>query len=191
MKHPLALLAAVAGAALVLSGSRDSEGGGASPVPRRVLLVGDSHAVGLRVPLGDELTRGGWSFAADARGGTSALQWRAWIGPALGAHAPDLVLVSLGGNDFQTSRPADVSTAIGDIARQIQAIGAALWWLDPRLEGSSLVDRVGVVDWWRAVAARVLVAGPTVTIAADAIHATAQGYRNWAADIAAAFGVVA
>jgi len=149
--------------------------------PLRVLLVGDSLAVGLTAPLRADLTRAGARFHAESQGGSSAALWRSRLPALVAAHHPDLVLVSVGANDCRREdSPACV--AFRDRTRDLVAIaegaGARMLFLLPDwLTWSSVI-----ADALDESAAAMYPAVP-VPVQPDRVHPTAAGYRAWAGDI--------
>jgi len=162
----------------------------------RILVMGDSYAVGLAPYLGQLAQQGGYAFrgigcpigsqggeACTAVVGSSVTQWvrDAWLGPNLAWH-PTLVLVSLGGNDFQRSDPQAVSDAIKILVAKIRLAGADPVWIDPL--PLPFADKLGVRDMWKATGIPYF-NGEAIDYprAPDNIHLQPSGYQDWAGKI--------
>ena len=152
--------------------------------PTRVLLIGDSLAVGLG-PVMDELADNcGTPFAHRAFIGAHVTQWHASprLADAFSSVAPTVVLVSLGGNDFQRSDPDNVRAAIDALVDRIVAQGARPLWISPPTMPFS--DRIGVREMWRSALRRHPGAAwfPTeeleIARAPDRIHPTPPAYKT-------------
>lgn len=122
------------------------------PSGTRVLLIGDSLAVGLDPRLAKHARACSTPYAAVVKGGTGVLHWRPQMAELLATHQPDVVLISLGGNDYwrmeghPTQGGAAVRQAIPELVEEIRQSGATpLWirWLIP------IPDRPGVDAAWR------------------------------------------
>ena len=115
----------------------------------RVLMIGDSLVVGLG-PVVRKLAR-----ACDTpfhyRGvvGSHVTQWVQdhWLMPQLQRARPDVVMVSLGGNDFRRTDPEKVRVAVDRFVAKIAASGARLLWISPPT--MPFPDDIGVRDMWR------------------------------------------
>jgi lysophospholipase L1-like esterase len=108
------------------------------PGTARVLLVGDSLAVGLGRPLAALAAASGVHFASASKGGTVVDQWASGIHAkqlqdALDGFKPTLVLVSLGANDeLRTiSTPERVAPEIQTLLDRCEAAGAEVLWIGP------------------------------------------------------------
>jgi lysophospholipase L1-like esterase len=178
---------ALAGAAVVLAVAASSRAT-SSPVPSiaasdRVLVVGDSLAVGMR-PGFLELGAGERiPTAVDARGGTVTRQWlsRGWLAAALEAHRPTLVLVSLGTNDTSGQITADeLARVAGELAAACRARGArVVWLLPPPMPWKTDAIAQGL----RQAGVTALEAPTGLQRAPDRVHMTPDGYRAWARDV--------
>lgn len=169
----------------VTSPSSPTSPRGAGAPARRVLLVGDSLAVGL----GPAARADGATVTA--KGGTVARQWisRGWFAAALEAARPELVLVSLGTNDATGQIDAGTFAAQAAQLEQLaRARGARLVWLFPPPMPFSL-------DAIRAGLSRaeidVLEPPAGLSRSSDRIHLTPAGYAAWWRAVApSAFGVL-
>jgi len=171
-----------AGAALLLLllvGSGQSRAAGGRP--QRVLVIGDSLAVGLGPRLKALAMADGASYVGvEAKGGTSAAQWDSKISSLLQSHRPDLVLVSLGTNDAAMSDPTVSAARIQRIVDTVRASGARLVWigmptLPERLKADlvrQIIQKTGV----EYLDSR----GFSFERTSDGIHATPAGYAAWA-----------
>lgn len=214
MKRPVAIALAVAVGVLLFAG-RGASQSSLRPVKwpqERVLVIGDSLAVGLTDPLEKALrARNVGAFRSIAVGGTMINQW-AWSGShpqarsldaALADFQPTLVLISLGTND-EAARgvvdshgdPAKPPYGPGfDVARErkdsipklaSKLAGVRSVWIGPPVTGRWEPDR----------AFRSLIAAnwpgryfnsEQITLAKqpDDLHPTGRGYRTWSDAIVA------
>lgn len=122
------------------------------PSTERVLLLGDSLAVGLDPRLAKLASGCHVPYEAVVKGGTGVLYWRPKIEALLADHRPTAVLISLGGNDYWRMEGdtdqggAAVRKAIPELVDTLRAAGVRpLWirWLIP------IRDRPGVDAAWR------------------------------------------
>jgi len=147
-----------------------------------VLLLGDSLAVGLDVPLSANLADGGIVLETRAETGSTAMRWRGVVTGLLVDVRPDLLLVSLGTNDC-VRNDIDVCRRFGGNMRQIQrhaeAVGVRVVVLVPSW-----------VEWAPRIRGHLigmtLLEAPAVELQGDGVHPTAAGYREWARSIGAA-----
>lgn len=152
---------------------------------RRVLLVGDSLAVGLARPLALLLA----PLTSAAVGGTRIDHWH---GPTMARAllvAPSLVVVVLGTNDIAAHMAGnEARPQIRAVVAMARAAGASVAWVGPP---SLPWDGFGV----RAALAQELSdlgvplfdseAAAPVARHSDGVHMTPAGYAEWAAQIAA------
>lgn len=165
------------------------------PLPTTpVLLIGDSLAVGLGPRLARLADSCGTRFGYSATVGSHVQDWtHARFAEALTTMGgPEgitggVVLVSLGGNDFQHGDPSAVDAAIGDLLARIASAGAAVRWIAPPT--LPFDDTAGARALWRHWLGRDPWTGyyPTdevrYPVAPDGIHPTARGYAELAAAI--------
>lgn len=153
----------------------------AASAPGRLLVVGDSLAVGLGPWLKAMALQSGFEYAAvDARVGTRADQWDAKVPGLLALHRPTLVLVSLGTNDAAMDDPTVNRQRFQNVVDAVRATGARPVWvgmpsLPQRLKADlvrQMIQATGV-DYFDS---------RTVSFerTADGIHATPAGYSVWA-----------
>lgn len=132
------------GSGAVLPGSQGRPG---LPPGSRVLLVGDSFAVGLKGPLGALAAQSGVPFEGHGAEGTIISQWaksssvnvpgrgpvRLDLEGYLASFRPTHVLIVLGTNDEKVDPgfvPTDIA-AIGTLLQKIRAAGATPLWVGP------------------------------------------------------------
>lgn len=204
----IALAAGVAGLAIAGWMVVRKRGGSAAisllRSPQRILLVGDSLAVGMTNTFADLALRNGHEFfgkgcppgsvggsSCTSVVGSSTAQWArdGWIGSALAAFRPTLVLISLGANDFKGS-PAShqaVRAAASKIVEGIKSVGAEAVWIDPlRMPFDDTANARGA---WRASGAKVFDSSQLdFKRAPDGIHLSPAGYQGWAEQIWSALG---
>ncbi len=148
----------------------------------RVLIVGDSLAVGLSGPL--EAGYGSRTIAAAtrAREGSTAPEWVRRTEQAVAELNPHVVLVSLGTNDCvdPTLRVCqEFTTNAGRVKMAAESQGATVVWLIPSW-----------LDWAPSIRGklaplevRTLEAPDGIALQGDGIHPTPAGYAAWARDI--------
>lgn len=154
-----------------------------------VLLLGDSHAVGLDGRYAGDLgsvikgrSNGQIGYAAVPVGGTGAPYWKNHIGPVLAQYKPKVVVLSLGGNDFQFQDPALTRAGINTIVSSVRAAGATLVWLEPTI--MPMPDNGGVRKMWQEMVDEGLVTKfPWLSLeplprVSDNIHLTTAGYKT-------------
>lgn len=208
MKRPVAIALAVAVGVLLFAG-RGASQSSLRPVKwpqERVLLIGDSLAVGLADPVEKALReRGVAAFKSIAVGGTMINQW-AWSGShpqarsldaALADFQPTLVLISLGTND-EASRgvldsygnPAKPPYGPGfSVAHQrkdsiprlaSKLAGVRSVWIGPPVTSRWEPDRA-FRDLIAATWPGRYFDSEQITLAKqpDNLHPTGRGYRTW------------
>lgn len=163
-----------------------------TPTPqtaRRALLVGDSLASGLGLPLGTRFHAAGGDFTAHAIDGSTIDQWAkgADLAADLAKAQPSLTLVSLGTNDL-AAKPAEYKAPlIAAIVTRIRAAGSSVAWILPPTM-PTVPDRGGLRGILAAELARLAVpafdsTALTLPRAPDKIHPTPAGFDLWAARI--------
>ncbi|MDM7992954.1 MAG: SGNH/GDSL hydrolase family protein [Candidatus Fermentibacter sp.] len=180
---PLMILAGVAVLRAALKGA-GAEKVSFSIAGKKVLLVGDSLAVGLSPPLKKLVEADGGQLSTRATVGTTIRQWARspWLAASLASARPALVVASLGTNDLPLA--GDRSEDVTSIVDQVRAAGAELVWVEPPT--MTLPDRGNIrATLHRLVPASSLFPGPSVRFerAPDRIHATPKGYAELAAAV--------
>lgn len=190
-------------ALLALSGCADPDRYSPLEPGAVVLAFGDSVTYGTGARRGEDYPSRladatGWTVINAGVPGDTAEQARGRIGPLLEEHAPSLVVVALGGNDFLRQRsPALVKEDLRAVVRAVQNAGAQPVLIAvPRLSllratvGSladsplyaELAEEEGVL-LVEGVFSAVL---SDEALRADPIHPNATGYENFAAGLYAA-----
>lgn len=173
----IAAVGAAAAALLLVSRSK-----AALPKGAKILLFGDSLAVGLKGSLEARAKASGYNFAGYGAVNTRADQWEDKINGILLAEQPSLILVSLGTNDAASSSP-DRLMAIARLSQILDAYGAARVWIAP----PSLPARLDDDPVRAAIAASnedvIDSRAMRFERASDGVHATPQGYQDWASQI--------
>lgn len=183
MRKELGILLGGAGALLLaLLGS--SRKGRPRTAPR-IMLIGDSLAVGLERPLGALAAAAGVPFEGHGVTGTRIGQWSLGdkapmnhLDGWLAAFRPTHVLVSLGTNDAAGSGVDRAS--VETLLRKILAAGAVPLWIGP----PAMPPRIALNAVQEAVRSTgvVYLSSDRLEIprAADGIHPTSLGYGHWA-----------
>jgi hypothetical protein len=154
----------------------------ALPRGAKILLFGDSLAVGLKAPLAARAKASGYGFFAEGVVGSRADQWEEKINSILLREQPSLILVSLGTNDAVASGEERLS-AIRRLSQILSAYGATRVWIAPPslppkfddapVRTAILASNENVID------ARAM----RFERASDGIHATPKGYEDWGGQI--------
>lgn len=154
------------------------------PDSARVVLLGDSLAVGLKAPLAEHATRCGTDFVTRAFVGAHVTEWDGRaprLGQVLDANQPTHVLISLGGNDFQRNDPENVAAGINRLIATLKGRGIVPLWIEP--PEFPFADELGVRDMWHQLLgdedifdARTL----WLPRAPDNVHPTPAGYETLA-----------
>jgi hypothetical protein len=155
------------------------------PPPARgtaVLHVGDSFVrSGLAQALERRLSPLGVRYAVHAQQSTNSLDWAKRIGPLVQQYDPDLVIVTLGGNEIASKHVAVQARAV---ERIVAAIGARpCVWTTPPLwrEEEGLFDAIRTHLKPCRYFETDLVLGRPIARRADGIHPTPEGGEAWAA----------
>lgn len=165
----------------------------------KVLLAGDSLALGLTAPLKAEAAKYGIDLVGDGRTGKTAKQWvnGGWLAADIDANAPNVTLISLGTNDA-TGDLSDFAHDVTTLIDQATAKGGVVAWIGPPYFGPNLKQfPPGNVDKMRQTLLSVLGARGVEVFPTDAdapqhdysrstdgIHMTTSGYAAWAHDLA-------
>lgn len=153
-----------------------------APAEPKLLLAGDSLAVGLTAEFKALAKARGWRAYADGRVGTRVDQWVRWLPKDLATYHPDVVYLSLGTNDAtpETDRLYRHPEMVTKIALQVAGAHAKLVWIGP----PTLPKRLTRQDAVRTlIRDRVLPYYDSTLFeferTPDHIHATPKGYRDW------------
>lgn len=169
------------------------------PGESRILLVGDSLAVGLSTPLKALATDQRIGFNAVAQVGTRIDQWggkgtpqSAQLDAALDATQPTLVLVSLGTNDeyITMGNPPErqapyLKALIEKIERYVHkgdyGLGAELIWIGPPTLPKKGTNGIRALLAATIPQARFFDSQRlSIPRAPDNLHSTPKGYAGWA-----------
>ena len=159
------------------------------PGESRLLLVGDSLAVGMAPYFRELASASRISFTSLAVVGTRIDQWsdNPTLRDTLASFRPTIVLVSLGTNDEYLTGADAVTRQRAALDRLLKLVGTAapkdIIWIGPptlpkRSNGivAMLQDAIPSSDYFPSQAL-TLPRGP------DGIHPTARGYAGWAGTI--------
>ena len=161
----------------------------------RVLLIGDSLAVGLAVPLGSLCKDHKLAFQGIGKIGTRIDQWAnsADLAAAIEVFKPTVILVSLGTNDaymMAPPEPADrQAQAFVDLLGRLEGSGArAIVWLEPPTLPPAAKGLPGIralIESGRRRARVSIYASQKLTLprGPDGIHPVASGYALWAGSL--------
>jgi hypothetical protein len=151
----------------------------------RVLLLGDSFALGLAVPMAKMAAEDKVPFFTAAKAGTTVAHWAPLVAAGLeklsAGVAPTMVLVSLGTNDMKAPGPLRERPVLAKMVHDVERSGAVLVWVaPPSLPFPDKGFRSMIADTSAEIypsEALVLQRGP------DGVHPTATGYAGWAGAI--------
>jgi len=170
-------------------GRAEQEGSTARSCPRdstRVLLVGDSLSHGLGPAVRPHARRCGTAYSHHGVIGSHVTEWGqdAWLGAQLERVRPTIVVMSMGGNDFQRFDPERVKAAIERVVARVEASGARFLWISPPT--MPFDDRIDVRGMWSKTLSRHPAAAifPTHTLTIprveDRVHPTQSANRDLA-----------
>ena len=148
----------------------------------RLVLIGDSLAEGLSVPLGELAKEAGVVFSSDSVSGSTITTWarRAELDKDLDP-VPELVLVSLGTNDLRLKDVSPEEPLLHQLLARITDSGAAVLWIAP--PSMPFADN-GTRALLSRAGADVFSSEPLdIARGPDGVHPTAMGYAGWAAAI--------
>ncbi len=150
---------------------------------KRILLVGDSLASGLRHHISPRAAQHKVELDVRAKGGASVLDdFGLEEGLAL---RPDVTIIVLGANDFKRTWDAQrVRDRIPAVVAQVRQNGSLPLWVSPPTMPFS--DDLGIRELWEhAVGADRTYHSEALSIdrLSDHIHPTSAGNEAWAAEI--------
>jgi len=155
----------------------------------RLLLVGDSLAVGLSPPMKALAAEGKVAMESQAISGTRIDQWARSkkLEEKLVTFRPNVVLVSLGTNDAYGSGPDIVrqtAAALETLMAKIRAAGAEVAWIGPPALPKAPTPAV-LAMLKQSIDRSHYFPSDTLGIprAPDGIHPTVRGYAGWAGEI--------
>ena len=161
--------------------SHDGAVAGELPKGTTVLQIGDSFAESLGAPLGRHLKRLGIRSVLASKTPSYIPTWASSseLTQLLAKHRPDLVLVTLGGNEFDIPEPNDRVQAVERLVAQLGS-RPCVWITPPRWKKDT-----GVLAVIRAHAApcRYLDTDelvPNLPRGRDKIHPSEPGRESWA-----------
>ncbi len=184
---------AVAGFALTVWGFMDSRrrAAAAAPAPALLapgaaaLLLGDSIGQGLEAPLRAALLPSGHGLYASVERGRSITAQNAHALPETSNLGVTVALLSLGSND--TNNPDGEEPALRALVAKLQERGLAVYWIVPPAWSQGLPKQEAVTRLFERVGVPTLRVAilPSVDADPSKIHPTADGYREYAGEIAA------
>jgi hypothetical protein len=151
---------------------------------KRVLLIGDSYAAGLGSQMAHLAAACAAPYHYKGDVGSSVLKWQneSVLRPEIEKFDPNVVLISLGGNDMQRS-PAQLKKAIDSLVAKIRGVGARALWIAPLTV--PVKDTSGVREIWKKAVGDDWYDSEKLEIprGSDGIHLAPSGYRYWAEQI--------
>lgn len=179
------LLVAAAGVGLV----RAFRGPRIKPGKTRLLLVGDSLAVGLTPPVRALAADAKVPFESQAASGFRIDQWARSkkLEERLASFKPTMALVSLGTNDAYATGPTVVqqtAAALETLLGKLRRSGAEVVWIGPpKLPGAKTPAVLGMLK--QVIPSSHYFPSERLGIpkAPDGIHSTPKGYAGWAGAI--------
>ncbi len=182
--------------ALLWTGSRPKQQGldRSLPMPilgpeSRVLLVGDSLAIGLGPTLRKLGAKRAVTVRVLAKSGTTISDWArsAELAHELLSFAPTVVCICLGTNDAALSHPEGERPELDALIRLCRRQGkSTLAWIEP--PGLPTLPRIAIVRDMLGTSPAAAGAGMhrfdsrflALPRTSDGVHCTAEGYRTWA-----------
>jgi lysophospholipase L1-like esterase len=156
----------------------------------RILLVGDSLAVGMNPHFKELATGEGVPYVSLAKEGTRIDQWNqsAQLVLLLDKFQPSIVLVSLGTNDaYSAITPESQLEAMGELLEKLESVGAEVVWIGAPALPETYYGRHPSEDMLEAIRSEApyyfdshkleIPRGP------DNLHPTSGGYGGWAGAI--------
>ncbi len=161
--------------------SRESEPVAELPSGTTVLHVGDSFAESLGAPLGRHLQAAGVRNVLESKTPSYIPTWagNGELRRLLDKHKPDLVLITLGGNEFEIPTPSD---RVDPVKRLVKLIGdrPCVWITPPRWKKDSGV--LAVIQQ-NSAPCRYLDSDTLLhdlPLARDKVHPNEAGRERWA-----------
>jgi lysophospholipase L1-like esterase len=154
------------------------------PAGTVVLHVGDSMADALGKPLKNELAEHGVKGVLEAKEATFIPQWAGFsmgLRELIAVHQPDLVIVTLGGNEVRMKHPDERAEPV---RRIVEAIGdrPCVWVATPLVPDTTHTGILGVIQdnkghcrWFDTNALL-----PDLERLGDKVHPTIPERRRWA-----------
>jgi lysophospholipase L1-like esterase len=183
------ILARVVASAAASSGGMTAERPQIVPGQSRLVLIGDSLAVGLAIPLRALAAEDQVTFQSAATSGSRIDQWARdpRVDTLLASVRPTLVLVSLGTNDAYMMGPVNAAqqAAAEALLAKIRGAGADVVWIaPPTLPATSAGharrdDILSMVHALVPAGARFASEKLVIPRAPDNLHPTAAGYAAW------------
>ena len=154
----------------------------------RLLLVGDSLAVGLGPPLRALAREQSVAFEQLAKESTRIDQWAGSqkLGEALAKFRPTLTLVSLGTNDEYLTGDGGKRQAsfLDQLLSRLQVAGSDVGWIGPPTLPKPKSNGVTALIQSRLPAANYFHSEAlTIPRGPDQLHPTLKGYAGWAGQI--------
>lgn len=171
------ITAFIAALRLMAGGEKKPEG-----VVDRLLLVGDSLAVGLAAPLRARAVDAGFEYRALAKNSTRIDQWAssAELDQAIADFKPTVVFISLGTNDDALGVGAveKQRAALRKLLEKISGKGPDLVWIGSLKPGPVSAMVAGMLGDIYFHSERL-----GLPKSSDGLHTTPAGYSEWAAKI--------
>ncbi len=160
----------------------------------KVALIGDSHAEGLGLHIGQALREQGHElvYLDDRRGWSTQRMLDANMIAQAAAADPDIILISSGHNDR-----GDVERYIIEAGRQLKATGTRVGWIvggpstRPDVEARHRANRSLI---YKHLPKSWIIDGRAVVgvddLAPDGVHLLRSGYQKWATAIAGSVSTI-
>jgi hypothetical protein len=147
----------------------------------KILLVGDSLAVGLSREFNIVAKKAGYVPVVHAKIGSSTMQWLKWIKGDLRTHHPKLVVVSLGTNDAagygMVEKMPDMHRKLVDAVLNADSF---IVWVGPPAISTKRVKKIEEVRQIIKEATPIYFASEELDIRLfDGIHSDGVGYSRW------------
>ena len=151
----------------------------------RVLIAGDSLAVGMSKEFRRLAAVAGYIPYSHAVVGSTTTQWKKWIVKDLANIRPSLVVVSLGTNDAAAYNSVESKPEIfSEFAKLIEDKGAFLVWIGPPAISKPKLEKIEDVRSLIKSAANIYYPSEDLQIRLeDGIHTDIAGYERWITEV--------
>lgn len=152
----------------------------------KLLLAGDSLAVGMSGEFVRIAKQQGYVPVTHALVGTNTTQWIKWIKKDIEVHSPRMIILSLGTNDAMIiDRIKKFDNIYQNIQDTVENSGAILVWIGPPKLPKDRVPHAGEIRSFLLPTIHNYFDSESLNIprGADKIHSTPLGYNAWMKEV--------